>query len=201
MAAKRKLAETENASLAEKRKPVNDNDNLSDLAQAVSRWQKKKQTENEMPEAQETWLSQTEDDFGDFLDDLTNIDSPAEKPAVEEPAVNSGEKKKKLKPGKQQAQSTEPKKVQQAKSTEPQQKLQKLTEPTLTQLPENTGPILLPTMSVVMCYGCHDDLRNRVVYEMTGGRQLVQFNLCKNCVELNGKMKRVYDYAFRPYRK
>ena len=201
MAAKRKLAETEN-----------DDDNFSDLAQAVSRWQKKKQTENEMPETQETWLSQTEDDFGDFLDDLTNIEFtepeavPAEKP-VEEPAVNSGGKKKKLKPGKQQAQSTEPKKVQQAKSAEPQQKLQKiqmspkLTEPTLIQLPENSGPILLPTLSVFMCYGCHCDLRNRVVYEMTGGRQLIQFNLCKKCVELNMKMDRVHNYAFRPPRK
>ena len=76
-----------------------------------------------------------------------------------------------------------------------------IPEPKLVKLADNTGTSLLPAMCLFLCMGCHGDLKNRVVYELPGGKQSVSIQLCKNCVELNGKMGRVHGYAFRQMKK
>ena len=49
----------------------------------------------------------------------------------------------------------------------------------------DNGVNLLPSLSIFLCEGCQFDLRNRSVYSMPNGKQLVQFEICRECVKAN----------------
>ena len=195
--------------MATKRKQET-NEKEVDLAEAVERWQKKQQLKKtaKKPKVEET-THPWQDEFGRLLDDLATMDQPPMEEAkpeapemeeVQEPVVV--EEKKQPEPVAKKA-PVPPKAVgpkNQYQPTSKQADLEKC-QPVIKQMPPDAGTTLLPSLSVFMCGSCHADIHNRLVYDLTGGRQLIQFTLCPKCVEMNAKMRRVHEYTFRAAKK
>ena len=68
----------------------------------------------------------------------------------------------------------------------------KVVEPKVVKLATNTGATLLPGMTMNMCQGCRQNLQNRIVYELPGEKQLIQFVICKKCSDLNDRIQAIW---------
>ncbi len=164
------------------------------------------------------------DDFGDSVQDFLEIlaDGFEDKSGAKPPQAKKPEPKKKeplletpkmaeaaVKPKKRPAPEPQPEPNQPPAKVKPQPPKPTIKMPVVQPAKVCPPPFPFrvldpysvsatnpqPTISLFACGACCSDLQHRSVVELPGGRQLIQISICKKCVDVNTKVRRVLDYA------